>query len=575
MKIIGRSVVWLFIFLISVYPESALAQKWIKSKVPQEIENASFEAEKYFIEGEKYFILEEYEKALGLFGKALEIEPQNPAIHYKLAETHLRTGSIEKALPEAMKAVQYGDKNKYYHLLMAQIYTQMHKFDDAIAAYETMIKKVEGSDEYFFQLAGLYAMQKEYDKALNAYNRLEEIYGIMDQINLSKQRIYLKQNNVEAAIAEGRKLVEAYPDEPEYALALVDVLNSNGFESEAAEMLEGVVDKDPHNFRVQMRMAEFYHKNKKEGKAREYLIKAFENPDMDVNLKVQALLSKIKEMESEDSRDYIKELADILVKVHPESGIVYAVYGDLLYQLQEMAGAKEAYVKAIEYGENNYVVWQNILQIGMTLGQWDEVISYADEALELYPNQATLYYFTGTAHLIKKNYHDAITVFEQAKKYTFDNAELSSVINGQLGDAYNGIKNYEKADQAYDAALEADPDNEHALNNYSYYLSLRKEKLDIAKKMSTKLIRRFPNNPNYLDTHAWVLYMLGEYDQAKKIMEEALKGDVSGAIIEHYGDILYKLGDVDGALKQWQRAKGMDESSEWIDKKIADKRLYE
>jgi len=576
MKITGQSVVWsLLVFIISVYPESAYAQKWIRSKAPQQPESSSFEAEKYFIEGEKYFILEEYEKALGLFGKALELDPQNPAIHYKIAETHLRSGSMELALPGAMKAVQYGDGNKYYYLLLAQIYTQMHKFDEAVATYETMIKKVKGSEEYLFQLAGLYAAQRQYDKALDAYNKLEEIYGVMDQINLSKQRIYLKQDNVKAAVEEGRKLVEAYPDEPEYVLSLVDVLSANGFEAEAAEALEGVADKDPGNYMVQMRMVEFYQKQGNEAKAREYLVKAFENPEMDVNHKVQALLSELRDIDGEDSGRRAKELADILVRVHPEEGIVYAVYGDLLYQLREMDKAKEAYVKAIEHGENNYVVWQNILQIGMTLGQWDEVISFADEALELYPNQAAFYYFTGTAHLIKKDYHEAIAVFEQAKKYSAGNKELLSVINGQLGDAYNGIKNYEKADQAYEAALEANPNNDHALNNYSYYLSLRKEKLDLAKKMSAKLIKNFPNNPNYLDTHAWVLYMLGEYEQAKKIMEEALKGDVSGAIIEHYGDILYKLGDVDGALKQWQRAKGMDESSELIDKKIADKRLYE
>jgi hypothetical protein len=50
---------------------------------------------------------------------------------------------------------------------------------------------------------------------------------------------------------------------------------------------------------------------------------------------------------------------------------------------------------------------------------------------------------------------------------------------------------------------------------------------------------------------------------------------LSGTIIEHYGDILFKLGDVDSAVKQWQKAKGMDETSDLIDKKIADRKLYE
>ena len=70
--------------------------------------------------------------------------------------------------------------------------------------------------------------------------------------------------------------------------------------------------------------------------------------------------------------------------------------------------------------------------------------------------------------------------------------------------------------------------------------------------------------------------MRGEYKEAKVYIEKALNGsDISGTIIEHYGDILFKLGEVDKAVMQWQKAKGMDESSELIDKKIADRKLYE
>ena len=107
-------------------------------------------------------------------------------------------------------------------------------------------------------------------------------------------------------------------------------------------------------------------------------------------------------------------------------------------------------------------------------------------------------------------------------------------------------------------------------------MSLRKEKLDLAKKMSGKLVSISPDNSTYLDTYAWVLYMRGEYKEAKVYIEKALEGtDISGTIIEHYGDILFKLGDIDSAVKQWQKAKGMDESSELIDKKIANRKLYE
>ena len=92
--------------------------------------------------------------------------------------------------------------------------------------------------------------------------------------------------------------------------------------------------------------------------------------------------------------------------------------------------------------------------------------------------------------------------------------------------------------------------NDHVLNNYSYFLSLRKEKLDLAKKMSTKLVSRNPENSTFLDTHAWVLYMREEYEEAKVYIEKALEGeDISGTIIEHYGDILFKCMMGSGAMK--------------------------
>ena len=90
-------------------------------------------------------------------------------------------------------------------------------------------------------------------------------------------------------------------------------------------------------------------------------------------------------------------------------------------------------------------------------------------------------------------------------------------------------------------------------------------------------MKKNPDNATYLDTHAWVLYVQGNIEEARKFIEKAVRQseNVSGTIIEHYGDILFKLGDVDGAMRQWQKAKGMDESSDLLDKKIADRQLYE
>ena len=121
------------------------------------------------------------------------------------------------------------------------------------------------------------------------------------------------------------------------------------------------------------------------------------------------------------------------------------------------------------------------------------------------------------------------------------------------------------------------PNNAIVLNNYSYYLSLRKFNLEKAQKMSYKCNELEPNNGTYQDTYAWILYCLEDYDNARLWIEKALKngGDKSAVIIEHYGDILFKLGEKKEAIDQWKKAKLIDSGSELLDKKIKNEDLFE
>ena len=85
------------------------------------------------------------------------------------------------------------------------------------------------------------------------------------------------------------------------------------------------------------------------------------------------------------------------------------------------------------------------------------------------------------------------------------------------------------------------------------------------------------NNSTYEDTHAWILYQSNEYEKAKEWILRSLSngGKESEIIIEHYGDILYKLGDIEKALIQWKKASEMGGESESLRKKIQEKKTYE
>ncbi len=534
-------------------------------------------AEQYFTEGEKYFILEDYTKALAFFQKAMEIDPLNAAINYKIADVYAETEEYENALNYAIKAVQYGPDNKYYYVLLADIYTSLSDFANATEVYENLIENIPGTEEYLFQTAALYIYQEKYDEALECYNEIEKKFGVNEQITFQKQNILLKQGKLDQVIEEGMKLIEAYPGEPEYVSDLANKLIANEKYERATELVTKALNDFPNNPVLKYQLAEIYRKTDRAAQARQMIKEVFESPDFSLKRKMQIIAGYFGRELNKNEKEFAIDLTEKLISIHPEEADSYAMYGDLLQSMDSLQAARTMYLKALEINPSNLQAWQNVLDYELRNDLMDDVIEHFEEAVNYFPNQALLYYFGGTAQMIKDNPGKAAQILEQGKRLSSSNLQLLAVFNGQLGDVYYELGDYQKSDEAYEAALDFNPDNDHVLNNYSYFLSLRNEKLDLALEMSSRVVERHPDNPTYLDTHAWVLYNRGEYQEAKKYIERAIKQDenVSGTIIEHYGDILFKLGNVNKAVEQWEKAKKMEVDSEFIDKKIADKMLYE
>ena len=549
-----------------------------RSDLPAELsENDRFQAEYYFIEGEKFFMLEDYAKALELFTLSLDINPGNAGVHYKIAQILAESGDFTKALMHSQEAIKLDKANKYFYLLAAEIQTNLSNFQEAADLYETMLSAIPNTESYMFDLAALYIYQDKLDNALEVYNKAENHFGVLEEITYQKQQIYIQQGKIDLAIQEGQKLIDAYPDESSYKLTLAEVLISNKKENEAIPYLEAVLRDNPNNAQASVRLSEIYRRSGQTEKAMESLRSAFSNPSLNVNAKVQLLAGYISQLPNAELEPLAMELADNLVTAHPDNVDAYAIAGDLEFKLGNKTKARDHYIKALGLDESNYNLWQNVISLELELEDYKMAAGHAEQAIEFFPNQALLYYFAGTAQLMTRDYRRATNNLEAGRKFAEADSDLSSYFNGQLGDAYNGMKEYSKSDAAYEEALKYNPENDHVLNNYSYYLSLRKENLDRALELSSKLVEKHPDNGTYLDTHAWVHYVAGNYKEAKHFLERAIQdeGSISGTIVEHYGDVLYKLGDVDQAVRQWQKASKLKEASDLIEKKIADRKLYE
>jgi len=120
------------------------------------------------------------------------------------------------------------------------------------------------------------------------------------------------------------------------------------------------------------------------------------------------------------------------------------------------------------------------------LERFDDVVKTANGAMEVFPNQLTPYYFKGIALSRSKEYDEAIKTLKQGTLIGSNNPDLVAQMHSLLADAYNAKKDYEKSDASFEEALKINPENATALNNYSYYLSLRADQLEKAEEMAVK-----------------------------------------------------------------------------------------
>jgi Tfp pilus assembly protein PilF len=139
------------------------------------------------------------------------------------------------------------------------------------------------------------------------------------------------------------------------------------------------------------------------------------------------------------------------------------------------------------------------------------------------------------------------------------------------------MQDIKNSDNAYDKALSYNPDNKYTLNNYAYYLSLRGEQLDKSARMAKHANELEANNAAFEDTYAWILFKQKNYKEAKVWMEKALahSKNKSATQTEHYGDILFYLGDPDAAVQNWKKAKEYGGNSPALDRKINEKKYSE
>ena len=559
----------------SYYPE---AKSNKKNTVKQDIEKDNFKYNNYLFGALKAKSLENFEEALKQFQKCIKLDEKQALPFYESAIINKNQGNLELAEEQIKIAATLEKKNRWYQLAYAEILFSNQDFKNAAAQYKKLILREPGNEELYYFLADAYIYDNNLLKAIGVYDNLEDKKGVEKMISMQKHKLYMELKKKQSAIKELLKLIDTYPNDIEALEILSEVYLLNDEKDKAFEIFKKLAIIAPDNGRIHLTLADYYREQGDNIKSFEELKLAFKSTKLGVDIKAHILVSYFQLLGINDSmREQADTLAKLLIQTHPNSVKPHAVYADMLYTENKFQEAKEQYLIVLQKDKTKSQVWSQVLFIQAEQNDFAGMLKTSEEALTYFSTDPLFYYFNGVSNKWFKNINEAISVLEMGVEFVVDNEMLLLEFYSSLADIYHTAGNNSASDSLYEKVLSIDPENVLVLNNYAYYLAVRKVKLGKAEEMSLKCNELEKENGTYQDTYAWILYQLSEYEKAREWIQKSLANgsDSSAVVVEHYGDILYQLGETENAIIQWKKAQELGEASNFLNQKIEEGKLYE
>lgn len=580
MKFIHYSLGLVFV-LFSCKTIDKTTSKQESQRVVEEVELTAAQQRKFdyfFYEASREKMKGNLEKSAMYIGECLKIDPSSSASMYELSNILVAGNEPLKAQKVLERAVQITPDNLWYNMLLADLYQNNKLPHRAISIYEKFVKSDNENIEYRYSLAQLYAQNKEYSKALDQYDLLERQLGINEIIVLDKEKIYVELGKNKQALNELSKLTNKFPHEARYYGYIADYyLFENDFQN-AKLYYNRVLEKDPKYSLAYFSLGNVALAEKDTSVFVDNYLKALNSNTLDFNTKFQRLVPFLSQVTTNQfNATYLDSFFKSLVESHPDEADAYIYYGSYLKIIQENQAAIDHFKKALSISNGDETVWQEYLLLLADYKDFDGMYQESLRAIELYPKTSFFYLLAGSSGMQLEKFEEALKLFETGVEHVGENKALKAQFFANLGDVNYSLDNSKDAFYYFEESLAIDELNIVVLNNYSYYLSVENKDLDKAEKMSSKCVEMEPGNSTYLDTYAWVLFKRERFTEAKFIIERAIDngGNESDVIVEHYGDILYKIGDVEGAMQYWKQSLELGNPSETLPQKIEQRRYIE
>lgn len=529
-----------------------------------------------------------------LLDYALSLSPEAPEALYQMGFMHtfleqrgMATDTV--GLDMLKRAAQLDPCNTTYLQTLVNLYIQQDSIELALAAQKQLAAQQPRSISALSTLVDLYEYTERHQDAIEILNRMEVLSGKSLSVSYRKFRNYSAMDKKTEAYAEIEALCKEFPYDPSYHIILGDLLMQDERYDDAYREYLLVQQTDSMAQGLQASLLNYYKatgadslyqqlrddiifSSKTESSTRSSVMMQYIEDMINVaggDSIISAMFDRLEVLLPNDI-DLLRIEASYLLNQSRKSKSMNSRFFIVLERIIDIEPDKELLFALIQhYGEQQ---------------QYDRLEDICRKGVIHFPDELVCHFYLGIACYQQEHKTDALKAFQDGVTHrnADSNPNIVAELFGVMGDLLHDL-GYPNSQTyaAYDSSLVYKPDNASYLNNYAYYLSLDKSKLDLAEEMSYRSLRLEPDNKTYLDTYAWILFTKERYVEAQAYIDRvcppsesdsALCSDprVSGVVLEHAGDIAALNGNIEQALRFWQLAQsvGGDDLTAVLPRKI-------
>ena len=526
----------------------------------------------YFFQGVNLTSQNKLDSAFAAFQRCREIDSKNAAVYFELSKILQFKKESERAFVYLQAAIDLAPDNMQYREVQLAFFVGQKRFNEAIDGYVKLSKRKPSNETYLYNLYELYGATKQPKKQIKVLDQLEKLNGVTEEVVFEKLGLLLQVGNSKRVETEIQKLIAKFPRESSYVTLLGDFYRETGREKKGLACYQKVLLNDSTDGYGLTAMASYYTAKNQPEKANELMLRALTDKRLPIENKLKWVRSYVVDLAQKKEDERISSLFSTLFTLYPDEEEVLKLHVDYLIHKRELVSAIAQQRRLLELNPTDEDYWQTLLTLESEPYTPAKVLQVTNEALAYFPLSPNWYYQKAGAQMQLNLFDDALVTIDSALTFVESiDKRIKGMFLALKADVFISQKKYKPAFTYYDQSLEFDPANAMTQNNYAYYLALTNGDLRKAERLISDAVKSDPKNATFLDTYAWVLFMRQDYRSAKFYQERAIDLDSDKVILEHYGDILFALGEVDEAMRWWQKSLDAGNESAILKEKIAQK----